>query len=186
MVDANNREVLNNSSVKPTDRRISGTISLDLPANRLGLKIVAYRGGGAWLPYLPAVLIVFLTLIASATLFQLRRHAHRRAETEEQLRAAYAFRQAMSQSLITGLRAIDLEGRITFVNAAFCRMTGFNESELVGVAPPYPLLAAGGIRATRRITSKPRWPATPRPAVSRCGSCARTASASTSASISRR
>ena len=138
VVDADNREVLNNSSVKPTDRRISGTISLDLPANRLGLKIVAYRGGGAWLPYLPAVLIVFLTLIASATLFQLRRHAQRRAEAEEQLRAAYAFRQAMSQSLVTGLRAIDLEGRITFVNAAFCRMTGFNESELVGIAPPYP------------------------------------------------
>ena len=138
VVDADNREVLNNSSVKPTDRRISGTISLDLPNNRLGLNIVAYRGGGAWLPYLPAVLIVFLTLIASATLFQLRRHAQRRAEAEEQLRAAYAFRQAMSQSLVTGLRAIDLEGRITFVNAAFCRMTGFNESELVGVAPPYP------------------------------------------------
>ena len=44
----------------------------------------------------------------------------------------------MSQSLITGMRAIDLEGRITFVNAAFCRMTGFDESELVGIAPPYP------------------------------------------------
>ena len=54
------------------------------------------------------------------------------------MRAAYAFRQAMSQSLVTGLRAIDLEGRITFVNAAFCRMTGFDESELLGVAPPYP------------------------------------------------
>jgi PAS domain S-box-containing protein len=40
--------------------------------------------------------------------------------------------------MITGLRAIDLEGRITFVNAAFCRMTGFDESELVGIKPPYP------------------------------------------------
>ena len=44
----------------------------------------------------------------------------------------------MSQSLLTGLRAVDLEGRITFVNAAFCRMTGFSEAELVGVALPYP------------------------------------------------
>ena len=138
VVDAENREVFSNSSVTPTDRRISGTISLDLPSNRLGLNIVAYRGGGAWLPLLPAALIVILTLITSATLLQLRRHARHRAETEEQLRAAYAFRQAMSQSMVTGLRAIDLEGRITFVNAAFCRMTGFDESELVGVAPPYP------------------------------------------------
>jgi PAS domain-containing protein len=42
----------------------------------------------------------------------------RPAATEE-LRAAYAFRQAMSNSLITGLRAIDLDGTITFVNASF-------------------------------------------------------------------
>lgn len=138
VVDATNQEVYSNSSVKPTDRKISGSISLDMPGNRLGLNIIAYRGGGAWLPFVPAGLIVILTLIATATLVQLRRHAHRRAETEEQLRAAYAFRQAMSQSLITGMRAIDLEGRITFVNAAFCRMTGFDESELVGIAPPYP------------------------------------------------
>jgi PAS domain S-box-containing protein len=138
VVDEANHEVFSNSSVRPTDRQISGAISLDLPGNRLGLNIVAYRGGGAWLPYLPAALILVLTMIATATLLQLRRYARRRAETEDQLRAAYAFRQAMSQSLVTGLRAIDLEGRITFVNAAFCRMTGFDEGELVGVAPPYP------------------------------------------------
>jgi hypothetical protein len=69
----------------PTDRQISGAISLDLPNNRLGLNIVAYRGGGAWLPYLPAALIIVLTLIATITLVQLRRHAHHRAETEEKL-----------------------------------------------------------------------------------------------------
>ena len=138
VVDAENKEVYSNSTIKPADRQISGKISLDLPNNQLGLNIVAYRGGGAWLPYVPAGLIIFLTLIATATLVQLRRHAHHRAETEEKLRAAYAFRHAMSQSLVTGMRAIDLEGRITFVNAAFCRMTGFEESELIGVAPPYP------------------------------------------------
>jgi PAS domain S-box-containing protein len=138
VVDAENREVFSNSSVKPTDRQLSGAISLDLPNNRLGLNIVAYRGGGVWLTFLPAALIIILTVVATITLIQLRRHAQHRAETEEKLRAAYAFRQAMSQSLITGLRAIDLEGRITFVNAAFCRMTGFDESELVGIKPPYP------------------------------------------------
>jgi PAS domain-containing protein len=153
VVDADNREVLSNSSISPTDRKISGTISLDLPNNRLGLNIVAYRGGGIWAPFVPAALILVLTLIATITLIQLRRHARRRAETEEQLRAAYAFRLAMTNSLITGLRAIDLEGRITFVNDAFCRMTGFSEGELVGVKPPYPY-----------------WPPERRPAASRCAS----------------
>ena len=138
VVDAQEREVFSNTSVKPSDRQISGRINLNLPNNRLGLEIVAYRGGGVWLTFLPTLLIVILTGITSVTMLQLRRHAQRRAETEEQLRAAYAFRQAMSQSLITGLRAIDLEGRISFVNSAFCRMTGFEESELVGIKPPYP------------------------------------------------
>ena len=138
VLDAANREVLSNSSVKPTDRQLSGTISLELPNNRLGLNIVAYRVGGAWLPFVPAGLIIILTLIATITLIKLRQHARHRAETEEELRAAYAFRQAMSESLITGMRAIDRDGRITFVNAAFCRMTGFDENELVGIKPPYP------------------------------------------------
>jgi PAS domain S-box-containing protein len=138
VVNADNREVFSNSSVKPTDRQLSGLINLELPNNRLGLNIVAYRAGGAWLNFLPATLIIALTLIASVTLIQLRRHARHRAATEEELRAAYAFRQAMSNSLITGLRAIDLEGRITFVNASFCRMTGYSESELIGIKPPYP------------------------------------------------
>lgn len=138
LVDSKGREVLSNTSIKPTDRRISGLVHIDLLDSRFGLHLVAYRDGGIWLRYVPALLIVVLTLIAAATLVQLRRHALRRAETEEQLRAAYAFRQAMSQSMVTGLRAIDLEGRITFVNAAFCRMTGFSEGELVGIVPPYP------------------------------------------------
>ena len=138
VVDGSDQEVLTNSTIRPTDQKLSGKISLDLPNNRLGLNIIAYRSSSAWLAFVPAGLIIFLTLVATATLVQLRRHSRHRAATEEQLRAAYAFRQAMSQSLITGMRAIDLEGRITFVNAAFCRMTGFDESELLGVAPPYP------------------------------------------------
>lgn len=138
VLDAQEREVFRNTSVTPSDRQISGRITLNLPNNQLGLEIIAYRGGGVWLTILPTLLIIVLTAITSVAMLQLRRHAQHRARTEEQLRAAYAFRQAMSQSLITGLRAIDLEGRITFVNAAFCRMTGFEESELVGVKPPYP------------------------------------------------
>ena len=87
MVSADNREVFSNSSVKPTDRQLTGAINIELPNNRLGLNIVAYRGGGAWLPFLPAALIIALTVIASVTLVQLRRHARRRAATEEELRA---------------------------------------------------------------------------------------------------
>jgi PAS domain S-box-containing protein len=36
------------------------------------------------------------------------------------------------------MRALDLQGRITYVNPAFCQMTGWSESELVGCLPPFP------------------------------------------------
>ena len=44
----------------------------------------------------------------------------------------------MEDSLFTGLRARDLDGRITYVNPAFCRMTGYTAEELVGRDPPMP------------------------------------------------
>ncbi|HZH06558.1 MAG TPA: PAS domain S-box protein, partial [Lautropia sp.] len=62
----------------------------------------------------------------------------RRKQTEHALAAETAFRRAMEDSISTGMRVIDEESRITYVNRAFCRMTGFEESELVGQAPPYP------------------------------------------------
>ena len=40
--------------------------------------------------------------------------------------------------MLTGMRAMDLEGRITYVNPAFCAMTGFSDNELVGRLPPFP------------------------------------------------
>jgi PAS domain S-box-containing protein len=44
----------------------------------------------------------------------------------------------MENSMLIGLRALDLNGRITYVNPAFCRMTGWTESDLVGRVPPFP------------------------------------------------
>ena len=61
-----------------------------------------------------------------------------RREDEEKLKSAFAFRKAMGESLVTGIRAIDLQGRIIFVNPAFCRMIGWSEQELLGLRPPFP------------------------------------------------
>ncbi len=61
-----------------------------------------------------------------------------RKAAEQALQAESAFRKAMEQSVLTGLRAIDETGRIIYVNSAFCRMVGFEESELLGIEPPFP------------------------------------------------
>jgi len=62
-----------------------------------------------------------------------RRVAQRTGELQE----AHAFRQAMEDSLIVGMRARDLEGRIIYANRAFCDMLGLREDEVVGAMPPY-------------------------------------------------
>ncbi|MDB5870553.1 MAG: multi-sensor signal transduction histidine kinase [Polaromonas sp.] len=66
------------------------------------------------------------------------RHTRRRVQAQEALQTETHFRRAMENSMLTGMRALDLQGRITYVNPAFCQMTGFNEDELVGSTPPFP------------------------------------------------
>ncbi|MFT6698029.1 MAG: PAS domain-containing protein, partial [Polaromonas sp.] len=66
------------------------------------------------------------------------RHTRRRVQAQEALITETNFRRAMENSMLTGMRALDLEGRITYVNPAFCQMTGWSENELVGRMAPFP------------------------------------------------
>jgi PAS domain S-box-containing protein len=66
------------------------------------------------------------------------RHTRRRVQAQEALIKETNFRRAMENSMLTGMRALDLEGRITYVNPAFCQMTGWSEGELVGRLAPFP------------------------------------------------
>ena len=62
----------------------------------------------------------------------------RRLQMQNTLVSETNFRRAMENSMLTGMRAMDMNGRITYVNPAFCAMTGFSEPELVGRTPPFP------------------------------------------------
>src|SRR3546814_12646372 len=69
------------------------------------------------------------------------RESKRRWLAETALREQIAVRTAMENSLITGLRASDLDGRITYVNPAFAQMVGMKVDEIVGRMPPMPYWA---------------------------------------------
>ncbi len=71
------------------------------------------------------------------------RHTRRRVQAQQALVIETNFRRAMENSMLTGMRALDMNGRITYVNPAFCQMTGWSEAELVGSAPPFPYWPAG-------------------------------------------
>ncbi|MFC4487667.1 PAS domain-containing sensor histidine kinase [Tepidiphilus baoligensis] len=83
-------------------------------------------------------------------------------QTEQALQAEMAFRRAMEESLVTGLRAIDLQGHIIYVNPAFCRLVGFTEEELLGCGPPFPYWPEESLETcweSLRMTLSGRFPA---------------------------
>jgi two-component system sensor histidine kinase DctS len=59
-------------------------------------------------------------------------------ERTRQLEEAQAFRKAMEDALAVGMQARDPDGRIVYVNRAFCAMVGYSAAELLEQLPPYP------------------------------------------------
>jgi PAS domain S-box-containing protein len=127
-----------NSSLHETDDALADVVRLSPPGAGLTMRAVAYRSTSGVPRALPAVLIVVLSLLVASSLWYLRQSMHSRRQAEEALRTEYAFRKAMEESVVTGLRAIDLEGRITYVNPSFCRMVGLPADQLIGCLPPFP------------------------------------------------
>lgn len=83
-------------------------------------------------------MVVALSLLTLWMLIGTWRHMRRRAQIQAALVQETNFRRAMENSMPTGMRAMDMDGRVTYVNAAFSQMTGFSTSEMVGCLPPYP------------------------------------------------
>jgi len=83
-------------------------------------------------------LVTALSVMTAWMLIANWRHTRRRMQVQQTLISETAFRRAMENSMLTGMRALDLQGRITYVNAAFCQMTGWSESDLVGRTAPFP------------------------------------------------
>ncbi len=83
-------------------------------------------------------LVTALSIMTAWMLIANWRHTRRRLQAQQALMSETNFRRAMENSMLTGMRAMDLQGRITYVNAAFCQMTGWSESDLVGRTAPFP------------------------------------------------
>ncbi len=106
--------------------------------NGLLIRAQAYR---ASLGVVGSGFFWLVTALSALTVWMLLgtwRHTRRRVQAQEALISETNFRRAMENSMLTGMRALDLQGRITYVNPAFCQMTGWTEDELVGRIAPFP------------------------------------------------
>ncbi len=113
-------------------------VPLEVAGTTLLLGTNSLRGPPDWITNTIRGGTVALALLLFWSLWALWRDVQRRVAAETRLREEVAFRRAMGDSAVIGLRARDLDGRVTFVNPAFCRMVGLPEESLVGRGPPMP------------------------------------------------
>ena len=111
---------------------------LDLPGTTMVLRMDGRRGAPELFPNLLTALVTAMSIALITVVTMLVKDSRRRLKAERELAEALAFRKAMEDSLVTGLRARDLQGHITYVNPAFCDMVGFDSSELIGHGAPMP------------------------------------------------
>lgn len=119
-------------------RMFTGQQLLDLPGSTLMLRVDSWRSTPDLFPNVLTAVVALLSAALMLVLALLGRDISRRLQAEHSLADALAFRKAMEDSLVTGLRARDMNGRISYVNPAFCAMTGFAGTELLGCVAPMP------------------------------------------------
>lgn len=126
-------------------------VAFDPPGWGLSIHALPYHAPRPAASTYLSVALVVLAAVVLWSLWILRRHVLRRQVVEEELRREHSFRKAMEDSLDTGMRARNLDGEITYVNPAFCRMVGWSVEELVGRRPPMPYWADDFLDETRLI-----------------------------------
>jgi PAS domain S-box-containing protein len=133
--------VLGISSDKNTPKRaFSNQTSLDIGvlSPNLTLRIDTYPPPTNLTFRMLIGVVLGLSAFVVWSLWSVLKQMQVRQEAEASLRAETRFRNAMENSTPVGIRAHDMQKRITYVNRAFCEMTGWSADELIGLTPPFP------------------------------------------------
>ncbi|WP_186194625.1 oxygen sensor histidine kinase FixL [Burkholderia gladioli] len=138
ITDVNNRELASTSSRPRLPRDAHYDLPLDPPGQGLTVRVYAYPQMTNLTNNTLVWLVAGLSCFVLWSLWSLWKHTRQRFEAQQALYAEAFFRRAMENSVLIGMRVLDMHGRITHVNPAFCRMTGWDEADLVGKTAPFP------------------------------------------------
>jgi len=142
MLDANDHVLASTAMLVPGSRAARPSIVAQLQVaptdNGLYIRGQGYRTSIGLIGNTLFWMVAALSVLTVWMLLGTWRHVARRGQMQSALVTETNFRRAMENSMLTGMRAMDMEGRITYVNPAFSAMTGFSEADLVGRKPPLP------------------------------------------------
>ena len=138
---SDNEKLLAISSDRGTPKRaFSNQTSLDIGvlSPNINLRIDSYPPPTNLTFKMLIGVVLGLSAFVVWSLWSVLKQMQVRQEAEASLRKETSFRNAMEDSTPVGIRAHDMEKRITYVNRAFCEMTGWAPEELIGLTPPFP------------------------------------------------
>jgi len=147
VLDAANHALASTVVTVPGTKQARPSIVFELPVapaqNGLVLRGQGYRTSIGLIGNTLFWMVLILSALTVWMLLGTWRHMRRRLQMQAALVSETNFRRAMENSMLTGMRAMDMEGRISYVNPAFCAMTGFSEADLIGERPPFPYWPTG-------------------------------------------
>jgi PAS domain S-box-containing protein len=146
LVDRDDKQLSPRDSVMP---EVGSDIHrLDFGPNTSGLSLRAspHAGGRSeGLLLLLSVAVVAFGLLIIWLLRILQRWLRERQAAQLALSRELRFREAMEQSLVTGLLAFDPSGRIIYANPALCNMLGLTVDSLIGATAPFSFWPDDGV-----------------------------------------
>ena len=150
IIDPDNRELSTTSSRPRLPRDVYYDLPVDPPGHGLSVRVYSYPQITNFTNNTLVWLVAGLSCFVLWSLWSLWKHTRQRFEAQQALYAEAFFRRAMENSVLIGMRVLDMQGRITHVNPAFCRMTGWDESDLVGKTAPFPYWPRDGYPEMQR------------------------------------
>jgi PAS domain S-box-containing protein len=155
LLDAQERILAGTVTAMPGSKAARPSIVHEIPLAPAGNGLIL-RGQGyrTSIGLISSTLFWIVAALSALTVWMLLgtwRHMRNRGQMQLALLNETNFRRAMENSMLTGMRAMDKEGRITYVNPAFCAMTGFTEADLIGRKPPFPYWPPDRIEENSRL-----------------------------------
>ncbi|WP_396269386.1 PAS domain S-box protein [Ideonella sp.] len=149
------QRVLTGTVNTPTQTQSTNTLAYQVPlaplANGMQLRGQGFRTSIGLIGNTLFWMVVALSVLTVWMLLGTWRHMRRRGQIQKALVQETNFRRAMENSMLTGMRAMDMNGQVTYVNPAFCAMTGYAETDLVDGFPPFPYWPADRIEENMRL-----------------------------------
>jgi len=139
ILEDNNSKVWfsSNNTVVNNDNANNFKIPFSVVPSKLNLKAIRYNYANNFFNNSLIWIIIILSTLIIWSLLMLWRYMLRSRENQKLLLNEIAFRKSMGDSILVGMRAIDMQGKIIYVNPAFCHMTGFKEYDLLDSTAPF-------------------------------------------------